>query len=181
MHRHIKPAIILWNFFSSLERKGSRPIFLPFWLCWRDIWFLSFICLAMLGRGFLLPQKGCDICSLPRAWLQSFIVSWAISCQDRLLAKLDEKNVEKKPNPKQDNVLNLFFIVKDSMYWLRKGQQRIIDQQSVQRAEVEEPFGTVGMRSNKFLLIIVLAFSFIGDFFPIQMATRYFLEIVSPN
>ena len=116
MHRHIKPAIILWNFFSSLERKGSRPIFLPFWLCWRDIWFLSFMCLAMLGRFFLLPQKGCDICSLPRAWLQSFIVSWAISCQDRLLAKLDEKNVEKNPNPKQDNVLNLFFIVKESMH-----------------------------------------------------------------
>ena len=87
----------------------------------------------------------------------------------------------KKLNPKQDNVLNLFFIVKESMYRLKKGQQRIIDQQSVLRAEVKEPFGTVGMRSNKFLANIVLAVSFIGDFFPIQMATRYFLEIVSPN
>ena len=57
MHRHIKPAIILWNFFSSLERKGSRPIFLPFWLCWRDIWFLSFMCLAMLGRFFCYLKR----------------------------------------------------------------------------------------------------------------------------
>ena len=111
--------------------------------------------------------------------MQSFIVSWAISCQDRLLAKLDEKNVEKKPNPKQDNVLNLFFIVKDSMYWLRKGQQRIIDQQSVLRAEVEEPLGTVGMRPNKFLAIIALAVSFIGGFF--HSNGNQILEIVSPN
>ena len=181
MHHVISGLLSYYEFFSSLERKGSRPIFLPFWLCWRDIWFLSFICLAMLGRFFLLPQKGCDICSLPRAWLQSFIVSWAISCQDRLLAKRDEKNVEKNPNPKQDNVLNLFFIGKESMYRLRKGQQRIIDQQSVLKAEVEELLGTFGMRPNKFLAIIVLAVSFIWDFFSIQVATRYFLEIVSPN
>ena len=95
-------------------------------------------------------------------------MSWAISCQDRLLAKLDEKNVGKKPNPKQDNVLDLFFIVKESIYRLKKGQQRIIDQQSVLRAEVEEPIGTVGMCSNTFLSIIVLAVSFIGDFFPLK-------------
>ena len=83
-------------------------------------------------------------------------------------AKLDEKNVGKKPNPKQDNVLDLFFIVKESMYRLKKGQQRIIDQQSVLRAEVEEPIGTVGMRSNTFWAIIVLAVSFVGDFFPLK-------------
>ena len=182
MHRHIKPAIILWNFFSSLERKGSRPIFLPFWLCWRDIWFLSFMCLAMLGRFFLLPQKGCDICSLPRAWLQSFIVSWAISCQDRLLAKLDEKNVEKNPNPKQDNVLNLFFIVKESMYRLMEtgeGLQRIIDQQSVLRAEVKEPLGMVGMRPQQVFGNYCACCFIYWDFF--HSNGNQILEIVSPN
>ena len=46
---------------------------------------------------------------------------------------------------------------------------------------MEEPIGTVGMSPNKFLAIIVLAVSFIGDFFPIQMATRIFLEVVNPN
>ena len=142
---HIRPASILWNFFQHLKEKDQgllytshRPIFLPFWLYWRDIWFLS-LTLSHAGMGsFLLPKKGCDICSLPRAWLQSFIVSWAISCQDRLLAKLNEKEMLKKLNPKQDNVLNLFFIVKESMYRLKKGQQRIIDQQSVLRAGAEE-------------------------------------------
>ena len=114
--------------------------------------------------------------------MQSFIVSWAISCQDRLLAKLDEKNVEKNPNPKQDNVLNLFFIVKESMYRLMEtgeGLQRIIDQQSVLRAEVKEPLGMVGMRPNKFLAIIVLAVSFIEFFF--YSNGNQILEIVSPN
>ena len=104
MHRHIKPAIILWNFFSSLERKGSRPIFLPFWLCWRDIWFLSFMCLAMLGRFFFVTSKGMRYLQLAKSMIAIFHCVLGYFLSRSASCKTGRKKCWKK-NPTQNRIM----------------------------------------------------------------------------
>ena len=159
-------------FFKSWKKR-IKAHFSAFLALLKRYMVFIFYVLSHAGKVFFVTSKGMRYLQLAKSMIAIFHCVLGYFLSRSASCKTGRKKCWKKPQPKIGwCTQSLLYCWRINVQAHGEGLQRIIDQQSVLREEVEEPLGTVGMRPNKFLAIIVVAVSFIG-FFSIQMATRF--------
>ena len=159
-------------FFKSWKKR-IKAHFSAFLALLKRYMVFIFYVLSHAGKVFFVTSKGMRYLQLAKSMIAIFHCVLGYFLSRSASCKTGRKKCWKKPQPKIGwCTQSLLYCWRINVQAHGKGQQRIIDQQSILKAEVKEPLGMVGMRPNKFLVIIVLAVSFIG-FFPFKWQTDF--------